>query len=768
MGNSTLLKWLGIAIFVFSLLVIIIFVGYLSYLMLGDPIEANGPQPQNQLPVRSQDEPPANSNLQEKLAQQSSIQKFTSLEELSEFLENHSPVDSSYYSYARGGLGMVDMVMEEAMPSMPAKNMAADSAATEAAGPAGSGGGEAAQDYSETNVQVEGVDEADIIKTDGKYVYALVKNDLYIVLAWPAAESRVLSKISFKDRPQDIFINKDKLVVFGNDYEIFKADMASRWRRRGNFTFFKVFDVSDPQNPKQIRDADLEGSYDNSRMIGDYVYFVTTAYNWSYIDGEPVLPRLVDNGIERQCSADNKCILPDIYYFDMPYEQHNFTTVTAVNVHAPKEEMSQEIYLMSNAQNMYVSPVHLYITYTKYISEYQLEMEVMRELVYPRLSQKDQDKIAGIEAVDNYILSEAEKQNKIRQILENWIYTLSDSEQIELEKNLEEALKRKYADISKELEKTVIHKIAIAGSELEYQGHGEVSGQVLNQFSMDESGGYFRIATTKSREWSRYSQESQESYSNVYVLDADLNVAGSLENLAEGERIYSARFMGDRLYLVTFKQIDPLFAIDLSNPSAPKVLGELKIPGFSNYLHPYDETTLIGLGKDTAETEWGGVRTGGLKLSLFDVSDVSSPQEIDTYLMGDAGSDSIALNDHKAFLFSRDKNLLVIPVSIREAADRYEWGDVNFVGAAVVNVDKDGFELKGRIDHSDGGQVSQRDYWRGINYYDNTVRRSLYLEDVLYTFSNNYLMMNELDELEMVKKLPLLVEGGGEDFEVVN
>ena len=268
-------------------------------------------------------------------------------------------------------------------------------------------------------------------------------------------------------------------------------------------------------------------------------------------------------------------------------------------------------------------------------------------------------------------------------------------------------MKAKYQDISKELEKTVIHKIAINKDKMEYKAVGEVTGSVLNQFSMDETDGKFRIATTKNQIWSQYMDEKEvQSYNNLYVLDENLRAIGSLENLAQGERIYSVRFMQNRAYMVTFQQTDPLFVIDLSNPQSPKVLGKLKIPGFSNYLHPYDDTTLIGIGKDTSEREGGGVTTKGLKLSLFDVADVANPKEIDTYVMGGVGSDSIALNDHKAFLFSKEKNLLVIPVAIRESVKLNEWGKLTFSGAAVFKVDKNGFELKGKIDHSDGGKTS--------------------------------------------------------------
>jgi uncharacterized secreted protein with C-terminal beta-propeller domain len=157
---------------------------------------------------------------------------------------------------------------------------------------------------------------------------------------------------------------------------------------------------------------------------------------------------------------------------------------------------------------------------------------------------------------------------------------------------------------------------------MEYDASGRVSGSVLNRYSMDEYEGYFRIATTTG--W------GTSSLNRVYVLDGTLSVAGALENLAQGERIYSARFMGNRCYLVTFRQVDPFFVIDLSDPSQPKLLGELKITGYSDYLHPYDENHIIGIGK---ETDAGLYQ--GLKISLFDVSDVSNPKEIAKYEIGE-------------------------------------------------------------------------------------------------------------------------------------
>ncbi len=711
--------------------------------------------------------------VEEELQAQSNIKKFASLDDVEEFLENNETSGSrnSYNSWGRGSIDMLE-TSSSLDKNVLFGGLDAPMAKSSVQSESGMGGG--SDDFSTTNVQVEGVDEADIIKTDGEYIYALVKNDLYIVDAYPASKSKILSKISFKSRPQDMYLNDGKLVVFGHDNQIRQRDFYKEFRRRGNYMFFKVFDMENPKKPKQIRDISLEGNYSNSRMIGEHVYFVTNNYNHYYIEDEPILPRIIEDDVAYSLNCDEKgvkCIEPDVYYFDVPYNSYNFTSVYAINVADKNEKIGEDVYIMSSNQNMYVSQNNIYITYTKHVSEYKLAMEVMKDLVLPRLSAKNQEKIAKIEAVDSFILSEDEKMNKITRILEAYSQSLTDDEGDKLEDELEEAMKQKYEDISKELEKTVIHRVAVNKNNLDYEATGDVTGHVLNQFSMDENNGYFRIATTKNRNWSRWGEETRESYNNLYVLDQDLKQVGAVEGLAEGERIYSVRFMQDRAYMVTFKQTDPLFVIDLKSPSNPKVLGELKIPGFSNYLHPYDNETLIGLGKDTKENEWGGVTTKGVKLSLFDVSDVSKPKEIDTYILGDTGSDSIANHDHKAFLFSLDKNLLSIPVKIREdVSGRRGWGKFVFGGAVVFEVDKEeGFKLKGKVDHSDGKE-GQRDYWGGYSYYDNTVKRSLYIDDILYTFSNKYLMMNKISDLDEVKKMKLEKNKSddGDDFEVIN
>jgi uncharacterized secreted protein with C-terminal beta-propeller domain len=293
-------------------------------------------------------------------------------------------------------------------------------------------------------------------------------------------------------------------------------------------------------------------------------------------------------------------------------------------------------------------------------------------------------------------------------------------------------------------EGTIIHRFGISRGEVDYQATGDVPGHLLNQFSMDEDGGNLRVATTVEG----WNQKGSYQFNNVYVLDGEMKTIGKLEYIAPDERIYSTRFIGDRLYMVTFKRIDPFFVIDLSDPEKPGILGELKIPGYSDYLHPYDEDHIIGLGKETEGNEWGGVSVAGLKLALFDVSDVSNPKLVDKVEIGEAGTDSEALRDHKAFLFDKEKNLLVIPVSEVTKVPTREGKVSPYIpgywqGAYVFAVTPEsGFVLKGKVTHGDDTEPYTS--W----YSSDTVLRSLYIGDVLCTISSKSVVMSDLDNPE--------------------
>ncbi len=527
-------------------------------------------------------------------------------------------------------------------------------------------------DYSATNIQVAGVDEADIVKTDGEYLYVVSGNRVVIIQAYLAEEAQILSEIELEGMPMGIFINEDRLIIFEGgafhyDMPVMRETYMPYWSSR---TLIKIYDVSDRLSPSLQRELSSDGNYVSSRMIGEYVYLVTNKPVYEK-DGDPDLPRIHIDGEEQEIPAE------DIYYCDVYDHFYMFTSIIAINTQGDSEAPTVETILLGASSNLYVSRDNIYLTFPV------------------------------------------------------WGWVMWESQ------------------------KTAIHRIEIDGSAINYVASGEVPGMVLNQFSMDEHDGYFRVATTT---------HGRESLNHVYVLDMeDLAVVGSLENLAPTERIYSARFMGDRAYLVTFEIIDPLFVIDLKDPHNPEVLGELKITGYSGYLHPYDENHLIGIGKEAEESDDGTFALfGGVKISLFDVSDVSKPRLVDDYEIGDRGTESPVLWDHKAFLFDRARNLMVLPVSVAELDEADIPGEIRvwargrtvWQGAYVFHVSPAGFTLRGGITHVDES-ADPEDYHYYHWWSPCSVTRSLYIGDVLYTISEARVMMNRLEDLAYINQVEL-------------
>ncbi|MDY6965401.1 MAG: beta-propeller domain-containing protein [Halobacteriota archaeon] len=659
------------------------------------------------------------------------LKKFNNRSEVVAFLSASGQQGGEFYSY-RGGGDFIAVEQSIAVP-LPA--------------PAPAMGGElglgstSATEYSTTNIQVAGVDEADFVKNDGKYIYIVSQEKLVIVDAYPADDAEIVSKTEIEGTPRDMFVNGDRLAIFSQDYDdvyvIADYDFVPR-RRSVQTTHLYVYDISDRSNPEEVKDYSVTGGYYQSRMIGDYVYFITTEYPY-YYGGHVDLPVIRES---------TKIIVnPDIYYFDNPEYNYNFNTVASVDITSDADDVNAKSFLMGHSNNLYVSQDNIYITYQKnqpYRYYDTLKEERFTQVVLPLLPTEIRNKIENILEDDS--LNSYERWDQISSVLEDMYNEMDEDDKDDLIEEIEEAVLEWDAKLEAEMRKTVIQKIAIDDGEIEYRAKGEVEGYPLNQFSMDEDRGYFRIATTTNF-WTRGLGSVQ--YNNVFVLDDDMEIVGSLEKLAKDERIYSTRFIGDRLYMVTFERIDPLFVIDLSDPTDPEVLGELKIPGFSDYLHPYDEDHIIGIGKETGSNEWGGVSIKGVKLALFDVSDVEHPKEIDKVEIGDSGTDSEALREHKAFLFDKEKNILVIP--IREVKDdRFYDSDRGYYrqrvwqGAYVFGLTpEDGFELKGKISHFEGDE-DENWYWQSPS----AVRRSLYMDDVLYTISAKYIKMNDMGDID--------------------
>lgn len=641
---------------------------------------------------------------------ESGIKKFSSYAELEEF------VKAGGESYAYRSDSMLGAVSDIATDSKPAAQESVD--------------------YSTTNIQVEGVDEADIVKTDGRYIYTISGTKVVITEAYPVENARKVSELEFNTTgyPQEIFVNGDSLVVFGNTNSMYagiESELSIMPRYYSQKAFVKIYDISSKESPELDREILVNGYYVDSRMIGDYVYVITSESIY-YDSGLIPMPMIEYDGVSKRTSAT------DIYYFGYPDSSYTFTNVISINL-SEESEPEMKTFLLGYSEYLYVSESNIYISYTKRISNVELYERIINDAIIPSVPSNVASEIAEIQRSD---MDEYQKMTEIGKVLYGYLDSLGPEEGASVMKTIEERSEAVYTELSKELEKTVVHKIGIDGGKIEYLTSGEVPGYVLDQFSMDENNGYLRIATTTGNSW-----RSGATYNHLYVLDSDMEIVGKLEDLAEGESVHSARFMGDRAYIVTFKQVDPLFVIDLSNPQAPSVLGYLKVTGVSEYLHPYDSERLIGIGRDANE---GGVVTG-MKISIFDVSDVSNPIETAKYTISDSDSwtYSESLYDHKSVLFSKSKGLLVIPIQTSKSSvvdGEYKWD--YWQGAYAFEISPSSISLKGKVTHMN--ETAESEY-----YSQPQVRRSLYIEDTLYTISPSMIKMNSLETMEDVGSIEL-------------
>lgn len=543
------------------------------------------------------------------------------------------------------------------------------------------------KEYSTTNIQVENVDEADIVKTDGDYIYSITDEEVIITKVLDDGKIEIASKITNIGTPEDILINSDKLVVISDNYN----SKESR-------TQIDVFDISDKTSPKKLKKINTSSDYYTSRMINDNIYIFSSGY----LDIEN------DKKVKPIYSCDNKDI--DIDYGKVSYIKGNEADVLTTILSFDLNNIDDISFngMMMDLDNAYISENNIYMIEDNYESD----------IAVPTISD-----LFGYKG------------------LFKMLDISSDNDGY-----------GKY---------TTIYKFSIDGKDVKYIGKVKEKGITLNQFSMDEYQGNLRITLNENN-----------NENKLCIFNDKLEKIGSLTNIAPGEKIYSTRFINDRAYMVTYKTIDPLFIIDVSNPYDPQILGELKIPGYSTYLHPYDENHIIGIGNDTktivSRNSQGKVTSErttvtGMKMALFDVTDVNNPKEMFSTKIGDSRTYSSVLENHKALLFSKEKSLLAIPINnynsdinVTLSSDNISDSNISNKisskrtknGYLVYNISlENGFETKGTITHDTTNSYSY--YTKGQDV------RGVYINDILYTISNKYIKANKLDDLQEIVTLKL-------------
>ncbi len=533
-------------------------------------------------------------------------------------------------------LGMDDAEMAVAEEAMAAAEPAAPSAAPVEG-----------VDFSGTNVQEAGVDEADIVKTDGRRIFTLSSGQLVVV---DAASRRSVGSVTVADGwGRELFIDGDGLLLITRSH----SESGD-----GSETVLQRIDVSGDA-PQIIETLNVQGNYLSARSVGGTARVILRydpQWNFPFVfpqnesaedvaetaNRAAVLNSTLDDWLPHYTlgSADSSTgslMVPcDDVHAPSVFSGFGVTTVISVPIGGDFDPSSSTA-VMAPGDTVYASTGSLYVATTRWL---------------------DPDEFGGEDDWDEDVWRETWQERR-----------------------------------------TSVHRFDISGDAAAYASSGEVLGVIRNQFSLSEHDGYLRIVTTVGDPW------GEESESQVRVLSTDGDVmveVGSVGDIGRGENVQSVRFVGDVGYVVTFRQIDPFYTIDLSDPADPRILGELKIPGFSSYLHPISDTLVLGVGSD-ADPEG---RVTGAKVSLFDVSDLTEPLEVAVWTAPDGWND--VGWDHRAFLWWAPAELAVIPVTVWN-----EWS-----GAVVLRVTDGTITEVGRVDHEIAGEEPGRTDCRKLTAAD--------------------------------------------------
>lgn len=489
-------------------------------------------------------------------------------------------------------------------------------------------------DYSGTNVQVKGVDEADIVKTDGNYIYYVAGNQLNI-LKPDGANTKLVSSTSLSSNDtwwgynSEMFLLGNRLMVITQSFNtVWINDTNGGYQNNTDQTSAIIYDITNPAKPLQVVSLGQSGTYVSSRMVGDYVYLVTSQYIYSPVQGTPVtyIPTTTD-GVE------TKLLAPTDLYIGSNPQSAAYTVIGSINLKSGANFTSAKA-VFGGSSELYATADHLLLAFARNDQE-----------VLPIAPDKD----------------------------------------------------GKNVQITRSSSSTDLVLLGLAEGQITKLASGNVPGSLLNQFSMDEYKNVIRIVTTLNNWEQRIytdgidTYESDSSTANaLYTLDLNLNIVGKIENLAKDESVKSVRFDGDIGYFVTFRQVDPLFAVDLSNAANPRILDTLKIPGFSEYLHVFKDNLLLGIGYNADDTTG---QMQGVKLSMFDTSDKANVKEV-TSTSVDASWTLVGSN-HKAILVDAEKNLIAFPADSNYYIYRYTAKGFELAARVNMTADLSSWNLRG-------------------------------------------------------------------------
>ncbi len=620
--------------------------------------------------------------------------------------------------------------------------------------------GESATEYSTTNNQEVGVDEADFVKNDGKYIYILADHQFQIIDAWPAAFASVISRTPVEGSATKLFVHNERAIIYSSMNPLQEVDNSSDiyggmpyyYGQGGECTYgydceftgdgralqVTIYDISDVTAPKLLRKTDFNGSYLNSRRINDIVYSAV------------VFPEVVIPGVE--------------YWPEELTEYWQDCWQTGDDADKPStEELTAWFQELRDINATMIAEADITdflpsVKDTRFIDgEPVVEEGLLQACANFYLSQLDDGAaLLSLVSFETDGLGALEASTIVSR--PGAVYASSDAFYVAVRHYADSAYGWFYEEADAIEEATTIHKFALdpASIHTTYVGSGPVKGRVLNQFAMDEHEGNLRVATTTGH------LPSPDVHNTVAVMTLDegeLVITGMVDHIAPEEDIRSVRFEGNVGFIVTFKKTDPLFVLDLSDPTDPKVKGELKIPGYSTYMHMMDATHILSIGYD-ADDMGDFAWFNGLLLQVFDVSDMENPTLLHKHVIGTRGSASDAATNHLAFNYFASRNLLAIPIMVCEGGGNGMYGDqLTFNGLMVFRVTLEGgFQLIGGVPHvmpvvpgyENAGDIgysnpSCSQWWSSAT---SQVKRSIFMEDYVYSIAMDLINVSYLTDLE--------------------